>query len=323
VECFEEIPCNVCEIACPADAISLGHVPRTHDTLLTESKCISCGICVRACPSGAIPMIQEREDRSTSQITLPWRGPKPWKVSDTAILLNRRGDTLGSARVVLTDETARPQLVTLDVPTHLVWEARGLKRGREAEVQDLEFLAATQEDRLAHEKVEILLNGEKRVVRDAMPVSLSLFEVGRSRPGDTLLCSDGSCGMCELTVDGVKKLGCQTLTHRGMSVRAPGSVPSVGASAIPGGARASLHEEETAAICPCLGITKDELVERMRQGKLQSPDAVISLTHVGEGKCHGQLCMEAVRRTLVEEGLDAAQWVDWRFPWTDWEINQI
>ncbi len=309
LECFEEIPCNVCQTVCPSDAIRIGHVPRTQDTLLTEANCTSCGLCVRACPSGVIPMIHEREDRSTSQVMLPWRGLKLWKPGEVATLLNRKGDTLGSARVVATDDAARPQLVTLEVPSHLVWEARGLRRSaREAEVQDLDFVAATQAAKLAPEKVEILLNGEKRVVRDEMPVSLSLFEIGRSRPSDVLLCSDGSCRMCEVTVDGVKKLGCQTLTHRGMSVRAP-------LEAEP--------RSETPPICPCLGITREELVERMKHGKLSSPDAVISLTHVGEGRCHGQLCMEAVRRVLIEEGIDAGQWVDWRFPWSDWELNHF
>ena len=61
--------------------------------------------------------------------------------------------------------------------------------------------------------------------------------------------------------------------------------------------------------------------QRIRQGKLRSPDAVLLATHVGEGKCHGQLCLPVLQRLLIEEGLDAGRWVDWRFPWSDWVMS--
>ena len=78
------------------------------------------------------------------------------------------------------------------------------------------------------------------------------------------------------------------------------------------------HEQ---ALCPCLGISREDVIERLKQGKLQSPEAVLSVTRVGEGRCHGQLCMASFKRVLTEQGLDVSQWIDWRFPWSDWILT--
>ena len=110
--------------------------------------------------------------------------------------------------------------------------------------------------------------------------------------------------MCHLQVDGVKKLACQTQVRRGMALKlySPGNVDS---------------------LCPCMGVTREQIVERMDQGKLSSPEAVVSLTHVGEGKCHGLLCGGSFRRVLLDQGVDASQWIDWRFPFSDWSLVPV
>lgn len=312
IECFEEIPCNLCMTSCPENAIEIGRVPRAQG-VLNESKCTACGLCLNACPSGATLMIQERGEHSLSKITLPWRGIRPWQVGEFAIVVNRRGENLGSARVTQVEgpnaRSMRVQQVHLDVPTHLVWEARGLKRGRPDAALDEAYLAAASRSSSSAEKVEILLNGEKRLVRDRVPVSVGLFETGQSRPDDILFCPDGSCGLCQVTIDGVKKLACQTKLHRGMSIKLmETSAPN--------------EEKADDMLCPCLSITKEEVINRMQNGKLQSPEAVLSVTHVGEGRCHGQLCMGAFRRLMLDQGLDASQWVDWRFPWSEWVVTR-
>jgi hypothetical protein len=205
------------------------------------------------------------------------------------------------------DTPADPvQLIEVEVPVHLAWEARAVKRARPPEVVDEMYLNAIQKFSVAHEKVEITLNGEKRLVRDKIPISLALFEIGRNRPEDALLCPDGSCGLCLISVDGVKKPGCQTKLHRGMVIKTT---------------EPSASEKEDQSLCPCLGITREQVIERLKHGKLQSPEAVLSVTPVGEGKCHGQLCMGALRRVLIDQGLEADHWVDWRFPWSDWVLS--
>jgi ferredoxin len=309
VECFEQIPCTICMDSCPEGAIELGHVPRTKDSLLTESKCLSCGVCVNACPSNAIVMMHEKSEHGLSTLVLPWRGTRPWKPGEFAIAVNRRGESLGNVRVSALPETqwaGGAQAVQVELPTHLLWEARGLKRARASSVEDHAYLEAVARSEMSAEKVEITLNGERRMVRDKIPVSVALFEIGQSRPEDVLFCPDGSCGLCQVLVDGVKKLACESRIHRGMAIKlAELPAPTQGEN----------------SLCPCLGITVDEVIERMKQGNLQSPEAVLSVTHVGQGKCHGQLCGEAFRRALLDQGLDASQWADWRFPWSEWTLT--
>jgi ferredoxin len=329
IECFEEIPCNLCETSCPTSAIKFtGALVNnlqggTKDNLnsipvLDEKACNACGLCVKACPAGAIPLIEEKEHHSLSKLTLLWRGSKHWAVGDSGILLNRRGESLGSARVVEAKEeemeekketNSSSQLIVLEVPTHLIWEARGIKRaknhltGTVAPSLDELYLAFREKDPNLSSRVEITLNGEKRLVRDQIPISLALFEIAQARPGDVLYCKDGSCGMCTLKVDGVKKAACQTKIHAGMAIQF------------------EPLQNETDSFCPCLNIDQGEIIDRLRQGKLQSPDAIVSITHLGEGRCHGQFCMPSFRRVLLGQGLDASQWIDWRFPWADWVLT--
>jgi ferredoxin len=320
IECFEEIPCNACETACPEDAITIGRVPR-REAILRESACTGCGLCLQACPSGATLLVNEREDRPLSRLVLPWRGSRAWNEGEFATLVNRRGETLGSARVTgfLEPVNARPsspeddgdeeppKLVQLEVPAHLLWEARGLRRPKTIAAADKAYLEAEARTPES-EKIEVSLDGDRRLVRDKIPATLALFETGRSRSEDALFCPDGSCGRCQVSVDGVHKLACRTQMHRGMVLKAIATPASTTA------ANAEL-------LCPCLGITREQVVERLRQGRLQSPEAVLAVTHVGEGRCHGQLCLEAFRRVLLEQGLDVSQWIDWRFPWADWVLT--
>ncbi len=167
------------------------------------------------------------------------------------------------------------------------------------------------------------MDGGRRMVRDKVAVSVALFESGVGRPEDVLYCPDGSCGLCQVTVDGVKKLACQTQIHKGMSIKissdAPAETPIFPAMAAAPSALPAAH------LCPCLGVSVEEVVERIRQGDLRSPEAILSVTRVGEGKCHGQLCMEAFRRTVQAQTAElresAESWADWRFPWSDWTLG--
>lgn len=320
LECFEEIPCNLCQGACPEKAIEIGRVPRTKDFILDETRCIGCGVCVDICPSGAISMIQEREEYPTSVLVLPWKGTRHWKAGESVVLVNRRGESLGSSRVtgILPLAESKTQLVEVDVPNHLLWEARGLKKNRSATtavaLEDEHYLESVsrQSDAAEERKAEITLDGERRLVRDQIPLSMALFEIGRGRPDDALICPDGSCGLCLVNVDGVNKLACQTPTHRGMAVKLAGRV-SVTQPSVQSGLEDFL--------CPCQRVRSQEVIERLAQGKLQSPEAVLSVTHIGEGRCHGQLCMDAFRAELMNQGLDVSQWIDWRFPWSDWVLT--
>jgi Fe-S-cluster-containing hydrogenase component 2 len=348
VECFEEISCMLCQKACPTSAIQMNRPRTTKEVkfpILNDEACISCGLCLIACPTSSIPLIHEKP-QSNSTLILPWKGRKPWKVGEFATLLNRRGESLGTARISqllephkdraassiqpaspdsedasafdgssassLSSPAKSTQLLQLEVPSHLIWEARAIKRGRAPTTVDEAFLASVERSASVAENVEITLDGEKRLVRDKVSLSMAFFETGQSRAEDILLCQDGSCGLCHVSVDSVKKLACQTRIHKGMAIRIlPSPFPPI----------ATETQSTDNVLCPCLGITTDQIIARVKHGKLQSPEAVLSVTHVGEGKCHGQICMGAFKRLLSEQGLDFSQWIDWRFPWADWILS--
>jgi Fe-S-cluster-containing hydrogenase component 2 len=311
IECIEEVGCNVCEKACPASAIDL---VRKKDQVLNEAACTGCGVCVNLCPSGSIHLIHEKDSAPMSQLTLAWRGARPWKAGELATLLNRRGESLGSGRIVEVPDAPDPrvQLVRVEVPSHLASDARGIRRGRRGPDDIESYASPLEQDRAQANRVEILLDGEKRLVRDRISISMALFETGQSRPEDILLCPDGSCGLCQVTVDGIRKLGCQTPIHRGMAIRLEGAPPAAEGAAN--------QPPASPPICPCLGVMREDVLERTHQGRLQSADAVAAITHVGEGKCHGQLCRDPLRRLLLQEGLDAESWIDWQFPWSEWAL---
>jgi formate hydrogenlyase subunit 6/NADH:ubiquinone oxidoreductase subunit I len=315
IECFEQIPCNLCQTVCPTQAIRIGTVPRKPEvSILNETACTACGLCLEVCPSGVPLMIEEKENQPTAKISLPWRGEQPWRTGEFALLLNRRGETLGTVRVIaetseLTHQgpTAPRQLVQVEVPAHLAWDGRGLKRPRKENAEDEAYLAMTRRSAEGTgSKVEITFNGEKRLVRDQISVSAALFETAWNRPEDALFCRDGSCGLCSVSIDGVKKLACQTQTHRGMSIRTETPAYKSG--------------ETSDVLCSCLGITREEVEERLQHGQLRSIEAVLSASPVGQGKCHGRLCMDPFLRQLKEAGLDIDSWIDWRFPWSDWPL---
>lgn len=305
IECFEDISCNLCEKSCPESAIQIERASTKAEgergRFLVENDCTACGACLTACPSGTPVLVHEPVERSTARLVLPWRGSKAWEVGEFPVLVNRKGDPLGSGRVITGTAPAASgvQLVHLEVPSHLVWDARGLRASPRSSLADAEVLQTPGEDRPG--EVEITYNGERRILSEGSTLGHALFENGMARPEDILACPDGSCRLCVISVDGVKKLACQTKVRKGMNVKA--SVT-----------------EASQALCPCLGVTSEQVIERIRQGKLKSPEAVISATGVGTGACHGQLCMGAFLRLITSEGIDARRWIDWRFPWRDWVL---
>lgn len=309
LECFESISCNLCQKNCPDHAIEKGRV-------LNESLCTGCGTCVSICPSGAIVLLQERTDKVNSVLVLPSQKgeenlSRKLEPGEAVQLLNRKGENLGNARVMKEPANASipKDLVSLEVPSHLLWEARAARKIRAGGAEDPAYLQAEKRLELQFEKVEIILNGEKRRVRQGVTVGLALFEVGMARAEDVLHCSDGSCGQCQTLIDGVKKPACQTKIRKGMNIELR---------------KTRVMPENRGDLCACLKVSRDQIVERMEQGKLRSPEAVIEVTHVGEGKCRGAYCKDAFHRLLKQEmpEMDLNQWIDWRFPWSEWESGR-
>ena len=314
IECIEDVECSICQTSCPENAIQIA---RDLGRFLDESRCTACGKCLNACPAKIPVMIQESPAHPTAQLTLAYRGRQGFRQNELAVLLNRRGEVLGSGKVLESVEvtgatdavgSVSEHRVRVDVPIHLSWEARGIRKSGEAPSHEEEWVMRSEQS--ASAKVEVLLQNDRRLLRNGQPLAVALFETGLARAEDRLLCRDGSCGLCEVVVDGVKRLACRVHVHRGMAVQMDSASTS----------RKGVIDDST-LVCPCLGIRREEVLERTREGRLSSPDAIRQACGIGEGKCRGRICSEPFRRILIEEGVEADQWVDWRFPWSEWTLS--
>lgn len=309
IECFENISCQACQLSCPEAAIQISWPKNIGRSLeLREADCTACGNCLRVCPSSAITLIKET-DESLSRLTFPWKFQTPVKKGEFIQLLNRRGEWLGQGRVVQvipaeSEETI--PLIEVEVAAHLAWEVRGIrKKSTELDVQDEFYYHKKTEDRFLESRVEVFIEGERRFATEGNSVWLSLAEMGRMRSEDILACSDHSCGLCEINIDGNAMLSCQNNIRKGMNLKLLQQV------------RAKADEK---AVCPCLGIHESEVVEGIRSAGLKSAEAVLEMIPMGCGQCHGRLCMGQFRRILEQEGVPAKDWIDWRFPMRDWRI---
>lgn len=315
IECLESIECNLCEKACPEGAISLASGRKGKESILKQDLCTSCGLCLVACPSRTPVLIEERES-SQALLVLSAPAHHDWVEKQWVTLLNRRGDSLGTARLVRVLEepsTSTAKLLEIEVPSHLIWEARSVRKPRTGAAVDETFLKALHRHEREENKVEILLDGVKRFARDQIPLSQALLEMGHARADDVLNCSDASCGRCVGIVDGQKKFLCSEKVHRGMAVRLDARANSQ--------LQFEVSSPDQVEICPCLGMSRGQLKSLIHQGKLNSPEAICALTQVGGGVCHGQLCFDSVRKIMADEGVDSENFVDWRFPARDWSLN--
>jgi ferredoxin len=306
IECVEAIGCRACERSCPAHAIKIERTPDGGtSSFLVESDCTGCGQCLIACPSQVPVMMDGDQTQSFTHVILPYRDKTPLKKGDRVSLLNRRGEVLAQSKVVdlfLEGDVAQGgvPLWKVEVPIHLAWEVRGM----------LNLIPAGQVDHhddLYQERgvrTEVQLQGESRRVREGQLVSVSLFEVGAARPNDILVCEDGSCGLCQVEVDGQKKFACETKIHQGMSIRF------------------TRDHQPSGDLCPCEDISAEGVQEKITAMKPETLEALSPLTAATQGRCHGLLCRETCSRLARQCGVKAdGREVHWGFPWTDWVMR--
>lgn len=304
LECFENIQCDVCEKACPESAIHIQRKGAVTEKFLIESKCIGCGICVQACPSDAVVMVREKESSHHAWLSVKGTSVSNPVQGEPLSLVNRRNESLGSCRVSKLPSANNP-CVEIEVASHLLWDGRGVRRTKNPAVVDDAMPQGPFGDDAAApvEKIEVWIDGQKRLCRPGLSVSEMLFELGLQRHTDSLLCPDGACGLCVLEMDGNRRLACQTPVHAGMNVKL------------------QPDSEVPTSLCPCLSVQAEEVVARIQSGHLSSVEAVIKQTGVGQGTCHGMRCLEPLRQIVESQGIEARQFLDWRFPFSDWVVT--
>ena len=296
IECIEVIGCRHCQKACPTGAIQ---IDRVHNQFLFEDLCSGCGFCLQACPSEVPIMIEGNASQSFTTLVFPYADLPLLQKGDRVGLLSRKGEMLVQSRVLDTFIEGSGDKVTLykvEVPSHLIWEARSIvSLAVKSELQDTEGMYREQGNR-----VEVQIQGNVRRVKEGQNVAVSLFESGMARPNDILICEDGSCGLCQIEVDGVRKYACETTIHQGMSIRFT---------------REHLPSSE---LCPCQGITTEALSAITAATNPDTLAAITQVSEVGHGKCHGLLCKKSWARLAEADGVADTRFNDWRFPWVDW-----
>lgn len=133
IECFQEIPCNVCELACPRGAIKVGH-PITNLPVLDENRCVGCKLCISACPGLAIFVVDLSSDEA--KVSLPYEMLPVPKVGEEVEVLDRRGRFLTKGRVVevlYVDRFDKTFVVTVSLPKEYALHARNVKVAKRGE----------------------------------------------------------------------------------------------------------------------------------------------------------------------------------------------
>jgi len=134
VECTQDIPCNPCESACLAGAITVGQ-PITLLPILDEEACRGCGACIPKCPGLAIFVVDCSRPGDMGTVQMPYEYYPLPEANEVVQALDRRGQPVGIARVEKVtvlggyDHTA---LVTIVVTKDLVNRIRNIKLLRES-----------------------------------------------------------------------------------------------------------------------------------------------------------------------------------------------
>lgn len=134
VECYQKIPCNPCQTACPVGAINIGddinNIPQRD-----EDRCGGCGICVSKCPGLAIMIVDGSKSPDTVLFRIPYEFLPLPEAGEKVIGLDRAGQPVCEAKVVKVMDLPsfdRTPVVTLEVERKYLYDFRNFRREAEA-----------------------------------------------------------------------------------------------------------------------------------------------------------------------------------------------
>lgn len=129
IECYQQIPCNPCEKACPRKAVTVGEDINSIPAV-DYSLCNGCGICIAHCPGVAIFVVDETYQPGYARVLLPWEYLPVPEQGDTVTALGRDGKAIGEAEVVEVrrgKNQDRTSVIGLKLPLEQANIVRGLK----------------------------------------------------------------------------------------------------------------------------------------------------------------------------------------------------
>jgi Fe-S-cluster-containing hydrogenase component 2 len=129
LECVQDIPCNPCEAACPAQAIAIGS-PITNLPAIDGERCTGCAICVAICPGLACFVIEKNYTDELATVALPYELLPLPAVGNSVRALDRSGRELCPAEVLRVQRSKpfdKTAVVTITVPKRFVHEARSIE----------------------------------------------------------------------------------------------------------------------------------------------------------------------------------------------------
>ncbi|MBR5949508.1 MAG: 4Fe-4S ferredoxin [Clostridia bacterium] len=131
VECYQKIPCNPYQTACPCGAIRIGDDINTIPER-DESLCTGCGVCGAKCPGLSIMIVDGSKSEDTVEFRIPYEFLPLPKVGEKVIGLDRAGQSVCEATVKLVmNPTAfdRTPVITLEVDRAYLHDFRNFRRG--------------------------------------------------------------------------------------------------------------------------------------------------------------------------------------------------
>ena len=131
VECFQEIPCNPCIMACKQGAITMAR--DINDLPLVDfESCNGCGLCISRCPGLAIFVVDKTYKEDMALVKLPFEYVPVPKAGQFAAALDRAGKDLGFFEVIRVTSGGKKNMtytISLAVPQELAMEVRNIRVG--------------------------------------------------------------------------------------------------------------------------------------------------------------------------------------------------